>query len=233
MLDKEASPDPEPASEDSEKTPGIRFRALARECGANTFELYRVRGQNHALIPVFASDTRLQNTAPQFTPLPKDLAKSAAATACILWWGNKESALSKALSDSEWAVRIHPGGVQPGLAMPLAAWDGAQGLAVFKGDRFCNDADRFIDIHASCHALFDELPETMPEREVSSQPAISRREMQCLKLTANGLTSEEIALELGLSVHTANRYLANATQKLNATNRIHAVANALREGLID
>ena len=43
----------------------------------------------------------------------------------------------------------------------------------------------------------------------------------------------EIAKRLGLSVHTANQYLANTTQKLNAVNRVHAVAKALRKGLID
>ena len=67
----------------------------------------------------------------------------------------------------------------------------------------------------------------------SNAPAISKRELECLSLTANGLTSEEIAAELGLSVHTANQYLTNTAQKLNAVNRMHAVAKALRLGLID
>jgi DNA-binding CsgD family transcriptional regulator len=62
---------------------------------------------------------------------------------------------------------------------------------------------------------------------------MSKREIECLRLTANGLTSEEIAAELGLSVHTANQYLTSSAQKLNAVNRIHAVAKALRAGLID
>ena len=47
------------------------------------------------------------------------------------------------------------------------------------------------------------------------------------------IASDEIATRLGLSVHTANQYLANTTQKLNAVNRMHAVAKALRAGLFD
>ncbi|MEQ9248232.1 MAG: helix-turn-helix transcriptional regulator, partial [Nitratireductor sp.] len=87
--------------------------------------------------------------------------------------------------------------------------------------------------HSRCHALFTRFLEHDPLPGGTSGPAISRRELQCLKLTANGLTSDEIAKRLGLSVHTANQYLANTTQKLNAVNRVHAVAKALRKGLID
>ncbi len=62
---------------------------------------------------------------------------------------------------------------------------------------------------------------------------MTQRELDCLKLTANGYTSEEIAVILGLSVHTANQYLTKVTLKLNALNRVHAVAKALRLGLIE
>ncbi|WP_274425745.1 helix-turn-helix transcriptional regulator [Chelativorans sp. YIM 93263] len=120
-----------------------------------------------------------------------------------------------------------------GLALPIAAGEAGLGVAIFTGTRMRLDEDALLGIHAGCHALFSKLPEVTPEREESALPAMSRRELQCLKLTANGLTSDDIAEELGLSVHTANQYLANAAQKLNATNRIHAVAKALREGLID
>ena len=58
------------------------------------------------------------------------------------------------------------------------------------------------------------------------------RELECVRLTANGMTSEQIAAALKLSVHTANQYLTNSTQKLNAANRVHAVAKALKLGLI-
>lgn len=62
---------------------------------------------------------------------------------------------------------------------------------------------------------------------------MTRREIECLKLTAEGRTSEEIAARLGLSVHTANQYLANTGRKLNAVNRMQAVAKALRARIIE
>ena len=90
-----------------------------------------------------------------------------------------------------------------------------------------------MGIHARAHALFDALPEAQPARTAPDLPAVSPRELQCLRLTADGLTSDDIARRLGLSVHTANQYLANVAEKLNAANRVHAVAKALREGLIE
>ena len=62
---------------------------------------------------------------------------------------------------------------------------------------------------------------------------MTRRELECLKLTANGYTSEEIARLLKLSVHTTNQYLTQSVQKLNAVSRTQAVAKALRLGLIE
>ena len=54
-----------------------------------------------------------------------------------------------------------------------------------------------------------------------------------LSYAATFVPRSEIAAQLGLSVHTANQYLTNSAQKLNAVNRMHAVAKALRLGLID
>ncbi len=48
----------------------------------------------------------------------------------------------------------------------------------------------------------------------------------------DGYTSEEIAEKLGLSVHTVNAYLGSATVKLDAVNRIQAIAKAIRFGYI-
>lgn len=61
---------------------------------------------------------------------------------------------------------------------------------------------------------------------------LSIRERECLTWTAEGKTSEEIAIILELSVHTVNHYLTSAARKLNAVNRLHAVARAMRLGLL-
>lgn len=61
---------------------------------------------------------------------------------------------------------------------------------------------------------------------------VSNRELECLQLAANGMTSEVIAATLNLSRHTVTHHLVSATMKLNANNRTHAIAEAVRMGLI-
>ncbi len=120
----------------------------------------------------------------------------------------------------------------PGLALPVFADRGSQGFVVLAGAEIAVDDAMVCDLHIRALALFGTVARLLlvQTREV---PAMSAREIQCLRLTAEGKTSEEIARRLGLSVHTANQYLSSTSQKLNAVNRMHAVAKALRLGLID
>jgi LuxR family transcriptional regulator len=61
---------------------------------------------------------------------------------------------------------------------------------------------------------------------------LTRREIDVLKWAAEGKTTEDIASILGISDGTVKFHTANAMQKLNCTNRISAVARALRAGLL-
>ena len=120
----------------------------------------------------------------------------------------------------------------PGLALPVFADGGAQGFVVLAGARIGVDDALACDLHIRALTLFGTVARMLLS-QTGEVPTMSTRELQCLRLTAQGKTSEEIATALGLSVHTANQYLAETTQKLNAVNRTHAVAKALRLGLID
>ena len=119
-----------------------------------------------------------------------------------------------------------------GIAFPVHADRGQCGLVVFLGSEIALPQDTLYEIHARCFSLFAAVARIRPA-DAGRMRAISKRELECLKLTANGNTSEEIARLLKLSVHTANQYLTQSTQKLNAVNRNQAVAKALRLGLIE
>lgn len=61
---------------------------------------------------------------------------------------------------------------------------------------------------------------------------LSARQVACLELAAEGLTSAEIANVIGISVRTVDQYIGDACNRLSVRNRVHAVAKAIRLGLI-
>lgn len=61
---------------------------------------------------------------------------------------------------------------------------------------------------------------------------LTMREIECLAWAAQGKSEWEMSRILGISEHTAEKHLINARVKLGAVNRAHAVATAIRRGLI-
>ena len=61
---------------------------------------------------------------------------------------------------------------------------------------------------------------------------LTPRELDVLKLVAQGLSNTEIAQQLVLSEHTVHRHLANILRKLDLSSRAAAVAWGTRAGLI-
>lgn len=57
-------------------------------------------------------------------------------------------------------------------------------------------------------------------------------EITCLRFASLGKTTDEIAAASGYTPDTVNSYMKTAIRKLNAENRVHAIAEAIRRGLI-
>ncbi len=68
--------------------------------------------------------------------------------------------------------------------------------------------------------------------EEGAPSELSLREMEALKLVAQGLTNKEIADSLYISENTVKTHLRNIMEKLHLTNRSQAVAYAFKKGLI-
>ena len=90
--------------------------------------------------------------------------------------------------------------------------------------------------------LISFAPSEWPEEEVavaderpSTQPAesVTPREREVLALIAVGADFDGIAEELTISPATVKSHVRNAIAKLGARNRPHAIALALKLGLID
>lgn len=75
-------------------------------------------------------------------------------------------------------------------------------------------------------AIAQRLTETIAREE------LSQRELEVLKLVAEGLTNKEIAGRLFISEKTARNHVANCLLKLGADDRTQAVTTAVRRGMI-
>lgn len=67
----------------------------------------------------------------------------------------------------------------------------------------------------------------------STRRALTERELECLQIIAKGLSNNEAARVLGLSKATIRTHLEHIYQKLDVTNRVEAVTEGIRQGIID
>jgi DNA-binding NarL/FixJ family response regulator len=68
--------------------------------------------------------------------------------------------------------------------------------------------------------------------ETTPEDPLSPRELEVVKLIAEGLTSEEIADQLFISKKTVDRHRANVLEKLGMRNRVELTRYAIRRGLV-
>ena len=66
----------------------------------------------------------------------------------------------------------------------------------------------------------------------AAETVLTPREVDVLKLVAQGLSNADIAQRLVLSEHTVHRHLANILRKLDLSSRAAAVAWGVRTGLV-
>ncbi len=84
---------------------------------------------------------------------------------------------------------------------------------------------------ALVHDYLGRVEEGGGERE--SYDGLTEREQEVLKLIADGLSNQEIADRLTISVKTVERHRANIMGKLNLHSRTELVKYAIRKGLIE
>lgn len=117
------------------------------------------------------------------------------------------------------------------LVFPVQLGTMGNGLVVFLDARAMLNNDMLIDLHRKSLAVMREKLRLAFGMTGGSEN-LNDREIECLQLVGNGMKSEAIGEQLNLSVHTVNAYLGSATTKLNAVNRIQAIAKAIRLGVI-
>ena len=69
--------------------------------------------------------------------------------------------------------------------------------------------------------------------QLGTEAPLSEREREILQLLAEGLHTDEVARRIGLSAETVKSDTRRAIQKLEAHSRVHAVAIAVRQAIIE
>lgn len=94
---------------------------------------------------------------------------------------------------------------------------------------FATAADLTVFTQAQTRRLFRGGQST--QRGVLVE-ALTPRELQVLRMLADGLGNKELADRLGISDHTAKFHVAQILGKLGANSRTEAVAIGIRRGLV-
>jgi NarL family two-component system response regulator LiaR len=79
--------------------------------------------------------------------------------------------------------------------------------------------------------MIREMNEFSPE--INEKHSLTKREMETLKLIAQGLSNQDIAKKLVVHERTIAKYVSNILQKLHLENRTQAALYALREGITE
>jgi DNA-binding NarL/FixJ family response regulator len=85
---------------------------------------------------------------------------------------------------------------------------------------------------SAVHALVRDVVERAGERGQELDP-LTPRELEVVKLIAEGQTSKQIASSLVLSVKTVERHRSNVLGKLGMRGRVELTRYAIRRGLIE
>lgn len=182
----------------------------------------RYRHRNYA-----AADPRVTLTEHRLSPVLWDAAEV-----------DEDGATRRFLAD---AARY---GVRSGFAVSFR--DGANARVVVALDssesplsevRRTSIGDRSGDLMLLCAALHERVLrprcDAVAEAPLRRCGGLTARELECLRMAANGLTSGDIGRKLGIAERTVNFHMHNALRKLEALNRSEAIAKALTGGVLD
>jgi LuxR family quorum sensing-dependent transcriptional regulator len=120
-----------------------------------------------------------------------------------------------------------------GFAMPLVTLEGEIVMVSLGGERVELDEHsiRIVSL-ASTYAIARAIQLVSENKTIDHRPHMTPREKECMRWAAAGKSEWEISQILGISEHTSEKHLLNAKAKLGASNRVQAIAEAIRHGYI-
>lgn len=94
--------------------------------------------------------------------------------------------------------------------------------------------ERLLAVPAEGHSVLDRGRDRASNAEGSPEgvPELTRRQRQVLRLLAAGLSNQQIAKAMGISVNTVRSHIRALLNSLGVHSQIQAVARAFRDNLI-
>jgi DNA-binding CsgD family transcriptional regulator len=126
-------------------------------------------------------------------------------------------------------------GVGPsGMSIPVQSKHGHRGLVSISDSRppvawEAFRSENLSDLIGIANRLHSRVVREMFGDE---RPNVTRREIECLRLTAAGKDSTDIAMILEISPHTARDHLKSARFKLDCATSAQAISKAISIGLL-
>jgi ATP/maltotriose-dependent transcriptional regulator MalT len=145
------------------------------------------------------------------------------------WSARLHGAADQALADLGHALEPLEARLADSDRQRLRAAMGAQAFEAEYAAGRTLDLAQVLDMVGRIDAAAERAPEAVPGEAAS---VLTRRELDVLKLVAQGLSNQDIARRLVLSEHTVKRHLANILHKLGLSSRAAAAAWGVRTGLV-
>ena len=161
-----------------------------------------------------------------YADVDRTLEKSAHAELPLFWDVHEQLLVAKNAREKRIRLESIEYGIDKGLSMPVHTPQGdiimvvlhqrvgEQGLCNYKSDQF----EWLGVLHHFAYFMRQLLTETS-----TTQQQLTKREKQCLELTAQSLRVESIAKQLQITPRTVNFHLQNANKKLGTNNKYQAV----------
>lgn len=92
--------------------------------------------------------------------------------------------------------------------------------------------DELIGAIRAIHSGQRYLPESVIATLAAEAPRLSARELQVLRLVAQGYSNKRIAYELNIAEDTAKNHVKSILRKLEADDRTQAATEAIQRGII-
>jgi LuxR family transcriptional regulator, quorum-sensing system regulator BjaR1 len=133
---------------------------------------------------------------------------------------------------AEYARGVREFGLTQGLLVPAHGPAGAEGLVWMGGTRLDLPPHHKEIVHLIALYAFDRVRYLDPS-VLETAAVLTSREREVLKWIARGKSAWEIGEILNIAKRTVDTHAQATFGKLRAVNRVHAVAIAIRDGLID